>query len=568
MRAHLLHRAQASNISAVPPPAHSSDYSTDMAKAAESILYRSPLPSPSGHQVYILDSAALPDTSEVDYDSLLPYVLARLPDEDDLVGGTAYEIIFFAGGAAEGATSTKKSRPGWGWFIQAYHVLSRAMRKRIQKLYIVHERTWVRVLAEMFSTVVSPKFRRKIVHASSLSALALHIPIENLLIPPSAYLQDRRWTPTIFSPYASGPRAFQTRQPFPTGRSGRRLPRVLRETTSFLMLADNLHTEGLFRIPAHMRLKDILREAYDRGQKFIIWKERDVALPLPPYPGAVDLEATIRQTDQTSAYGVHIAAGLIKAWYADLRTPIVPPGSYSDLQRLVSGLPNPPSVQALADLFNPASTWSPLPVISRTILVRHLLPLLHAVARHSADNKMTPVNLATCFAPAMVRGPDQMADVKMSALVAGLLTQGITAWDDKDGQGTGLREACGLHADDFLRDIAPPTDMAEYEDPLEKAMISVSSNVDQGGDRQQEGIVLVDGKGSGKEKEANIPPPLPPRNSQTPLAPRVVVGDAVVRPSMSGPVSPVVASPVRRKPVGSASASASPVSPIEGGGSM
>jgi Rho GTPase-activating protein 1 len=146
----------------------SADYSSAMAKAAASILYRSPIPSRSGHAIYIMNAAALPDTHEVDYDTLLPYVLARLPGEDDLVSGTEYEVVFFAGSGAETTTSVKKNRPGWGWLVQAYHVLSRAMRKRIQKLYIVHERTWVRVLVEMFSHVVSPKFRRKIVHGELL----------------------------------------------------------------------------------------------------------------------------------------------------------------------------------------------------------------------------------------------------------------------------------------------------------------------------------------------------------------------------------------------------------------
>lgn len=135
-----------------------------MERAAAGILYRSPLRSKTNHAIYILNAAALPDAQEVDFDNLLPYVLARLPGEDELVAGTEYEVIFFAGGSAEGATSTKKNRPGWGWFVQAYHVLSRAMRKRIQRLYIVHERRWVRMLVEAFSTVASPKFRRKIVH--------------------------------------------------------------------------------------------------------------------------------------------------------------------------------------------------------------------------------------------------------------------------------------------------------------------------------------------------------------------------------------------------------------------
>jgi Rho GTPase-activating protein 1 len=157
-------RGSSIKISTVPPPPGSVDHNPQMAKAATSILYRSPLNSKSGHPIYILNAAALPDTNEVDYDTLLPYVLARLPGEEELVHGAEYEVILFAGGPVEGATSAKRNHPGVGWFLQVYHVLSRAMRKRIQRLYIVHQRTWVRMLVEVFSTVASPKFRKKIVH--------------------------------------------------------------------------------------------------------------------------------------------------------------------------------------------------------------------------------------------------------------------------------------------------------------------------------------------------------------------------------------------------------------------
>jgi hypothetical protein len=169
MKSHLRGRARPA-LAAVPPPTESPEYSPALAAAAAATLYRSPLPNvATGRAVYVLNAAALPDANEVDYDALLPYVLARLPGEDDLVGGAAYEVVFFAGaGGTEGPAAAKKTMPGWGWFFQAYHVLTRAMRKRIQKLYIVHERTWVRVLAEMFSTVVSPKFRKKIVHGEYL----------------------------------------------------------------------------------------------------------------------------------------------------------------------------------------------------------------------------------------------------------------------------------------------------------------------------------------------------------------------------------------------------------------
>ena len=157
-------RGRASSLSSVPPPPNSEHYSVRLAALAAHILYRSPLPSQNDLRVYILNAAAFPDHNIVDYDVLLPYVLARLPDEEELLGGRGYEVVFFAGGEERGTSRVKKGRPGWGWFLQAYHVLSRAMRKRLQKLYVVHERAWIRVTVEMFSTVVSPKVRKKIVH--------------------------------------------------------------------------------------------------------------------------------------------------------------------------------------------------------------------------------------------------------------------------------------------------------------------------------------------------------------------------------------------------------------------
>lgn len=162
-------RGQSNALNTMPPPKDSADYLPELARVAARILYRSPIPSQDGLPIYILNAAAFPDDFDVDYDSLLPYVLQQLPREDELLSGTNYEVIFFAGGQSDGATTTKKSRPSWPWFINAYQILPRTLRKRIQRLYVVHTRSWVRILVEMFSTITSPKSRRKIVHGKGKS---------------------------------------------------------------------------------------------------------------------------------------------------------------------------------------------------------------------------------------------------------------------------------------------------------------------------------------------------------------------------------------------------------------
>ncbi|KAF2690885.1 hypothetical protein K458DRAFT_398847 [Lentithecium fluviatile CBS 122367] len=525
IRAHIAGRLRSSSLSAVPPRPESKDYSPELARAATSILFQSPIPSKENRPVYILNAAALPDSREENFDSLLPYVLARLPEEDELVRGFEYEVVFFAGDS-DGSVTTKRNRPGWGWFLQAYHVLSRAMRKRLQKLYIVHEKAWVRILAEVFSTIVSPKFRRKIYHTSTLSNLALHIPIENLLIPPSTYLYDRRLSDDIYSPYASGRRAFGTRQPFPqSGRGGTRFPRVLRETTSFLLMEQNIRAEGLFRVPPHSKLRDVLKEAYDRGQKYIVWKDNGAVLPPPPYPHAEYQDEIIAEIDPKDAYSVFMAAALIKAWYASLRQPIFTPASYRELKRLYGDPDDVPDLQRLTELFSPASEWSFLPVVSREILVRHLLPLLSAVAAHHEQNKMTAENLAVCIAPALLCGPDQLEDAKMSSIIRRIMTEAVELWSQ------GLREACGQTEAVFNEELKLPHDERDWEDPLDGKVVEERRSWDE---NQSTGIILQDNEVlTSTEKPKDQAPPLPPR---TGLASGRSSGDPVTKRKPAPPL--------------------------------
>lgn len=412
---------------------------------ASSILYLTPLAAPSGLSLYILNGAAFPpESSDIDYSALLPYVLARLPGEDDLLAGTEYEIIFFAGGQPDNA-DTKRDGPSVGWYLQAYHVLSRAMRKRLKSLYIVHERSWVRVLIEVFGTIVSPKFKRKITHVNTLSGLTYHLRIEDLLIPPSVYLHDRRVAQDIYIPHAS-PRAFGAPEPLPRDAYGRRrLPRVLRETTLFLCQGKNLDTEGIFRISAHSKLLGILREAYDRGQRFIVWKELGTALVEPGMTRPM-----LSDIADSEAYGVYLAAALIKTWYRELRTPVFTETCYHRLSDLGD--------LGIDELKGLLSSSSFLSGTSRTILTWHLLPLLHLISKHEFQNKMTAENLAICFTPCLVNGPDAMADAKVFPVARRLLTAAITQWPQ-------LQEACGRTDGDFMHAIEFP-EPSLYEDPI------------------------------------------------------------------------------------------------------
>lgn len=451
-------RSRSTSLSSVPPAKTSGEYDRGLATLAASIIYKSPLPSQAGLPIYIVNAAAFPDAYEVDYNALLPYVLARLPEEDELISGTEYEIIFFAGGQPDGATTEKKQGPGVGWYLQAYQVLSRATRKKLQKLYIVHPRTWVRVLVNVFGTVVSPKFRRKIINVNTLTGLAMLIPIERLMIPPVVYLHDRKLSPDIDVPYASGRRAFGAVRPLPTNlNTGKtRLPRVLRETTTFVLHPVNIRTEGLFRIPPHSILTGALREAYDRGQMYIIWKEMGATFVEPGVDQAVVDEVRIED-----AYGVHSAASLIKTWYRELRQPIFPEISYSLLREQFGSPDVEVTLEDLENILSLNSRQSPLNTTSREILLRHLLPMLSLVAEREPENKMDSNNLAICFAMTLVCGSNQLDDAKMTSVIRRILQAAIDLWPQ-------LRRQLNIDGNSIWKDIQPPQEAKDYEDPLEE----------------------------------------------------------------------------------------------------
>ena len=543
MRSQIVQRFRSNSIplNSVPPAPNSDDYSTTLADLAKRIVYHSPLPSQQDLPVFILNGAALPDAKTTDYDALLPYVLSRLPDDEELIGGLGYEVVFFAGAGGNAATQTKKGRPSWQWFRQAYNTLTRAKRKRLQKLYVVHDKNFIRLLIEFFASVVSPKFRKKLIHVSTLSGLALHMPIEDLLIPPSAYLADRRKSRDIDVPYASGRRAFGVQNPLPASADGSdRLPRVLRETTSFVILDDIIKAEGIFRVNARAQTVEILREAYDRGQKFIVWKEGSTVLASGHYREGTG-HVGVGELDYREGYELHVAASLIKLWYKELKEPIFPTSNYQAMEKYYGDPDVPLEVNQLFSMLCVEDEWSPIgSKTSRQILKMHLLPLLSRVAAFQDQNQMSPDNLAVCFAPSLLCGLDVVEELKMSHIVRRILVAMINHWESD------LAPLIDTNYETFEKSLRMPQASEDREDPLEEAQKKDSNMV------QSVGITLQDNDDSDEDTATH--PALPPR----PRAATVNVGRARepssfdvgstdTTHSVRGGTSNGI-SPVRRKP--------------------
>ena len=499
MRSQIVNRLRSNStpLNSVPPASTSNDYSTALANLAARIIYRSPLPSQNDLLVFILNGAAFPDAKTTDYDALLPYVLSRLPDDEELIGGLGYEVVFFAGAGDNAATQTKKGRPSLQWLMQAYHILTRAKRKRLQKLYIVYDKNAFRVLIEFLASVVSPKFRKKLVLVSTLSGLALHMPIEDLLIPPSAYLIDRRKSRDIYAPYMSGRRAFGVKHPLPASADGSvRLPRVLREATSFVIMDENIKAEGIFRVSARAQTVEILKEAYDRGQKFIVWKEGDTVLASSHYREGIG-HVWVDELNDAEGYELHVAAAIIKLWYKELREPIFPPSSYQALEKYYGSPDISLEIPQLFAMLGIDDEWSPISSqTSKQILKMHLLPLLSRVAAFQDRNQMTPENLAVCFAPSLLCGSDPIEDLRISMIVRRILVAMIIHWESDLAPLFGSFET-------FEDSLRMPEAAADKEDPLEEAQ---TKGLDE---TQSVGITLLDNEDSDEDVVAQ--PALPPR---------------------------------------------------------
>ncbi|KAI4229393.1 MAG: hypothetical protein L6R36_000934 [Xanthoria steineri] len=564
-----------------PPPPSSPDYSLPLSNLASRILYPNPLPfSSTQHALYILNSAAFPDARETSYDDLVPYVLARLPAEDDLLAGHQYEILFFAKASADDAGKpSKKRRPGWQWCVQTYQLLSRILRKRLSRLWIVGAESWVRMLVEGVMVISGGKGRKKVVFLRSVRDLeGWGVRVSELCVPCGVWVTEKRRRKKRRGSAGEeegangrGQRAFGVREPLPrcTGEEveeGRvRLPRVLREATSFLLMDECVKTEGIFRVNAKAVMVEVLQELYDQAQQFIVWRERDTVLCFPFWRDGTG-DVGMDELKEKDGYDVHAAAGLIKLWYKELREPIFPQSCYQALGKFYGDADLQLEPHQLVGMLRPDAEWTILTTTARRILRMHLLPLLSRVVEMEEWNHMAAYGLAVCFTPALLRGPDIEEDMKMMGIARRLLDAMVRHWKEH------LAPVFETDHQNFETELRLPEVVADREDPLEEGGDSIPPS-----EAQMSGITLIDNDGSasdtaqedGSEEEDEAPPlpqrpaPLPP----LPPRPRTFLDSEAGRPSLpprarsstiaaipctsdptSSPTTNGVDSPVKRKP--------------------
>ncbi|KAJ1974698.1 hypothetical protein H4R35_003490 [Dimargaris xerosporica] len=324
-------------------------------------------------------------TRDVDYDKVLIMILNKL---DEFVEND-YTVVLFASGA--------KHRPGWTWLFKAYRSLSRKYKKNLKNLYVVHPSTWARVLMDMMNVVISPKFFKKLNWVDKLSDLAHHVPLDQITVPPEVQEYNDTLEPraAVTAAINAGQKggSHTARSTSELGEVGlifgvpliellgpnaeHGLPQVVTDCIQYIE-DHGLDTEGIFRRSPHSHQLQEAKRAYNTGNRANL-----------------------------DDYGVHVAAVLLKMYFRELPTPLIPHLLYADASAMIDCDTDSKRVTHIQ-----ANLLPRLDPPSRFALA-HIIYLMHRISLNSQVNKMTSHNLAVVWTPNLAKSDNLRMDLQM-----------------------------------------------------------------------------------------------------------------------------------------------------------
>mmetsp|Transcript_18280 Transcript_18280/g.25603 ORF Transcript_18280/g.25603 Transcript_18280/m.25603 type:complete len:407 (+) Transcript_18280:90-1310(+) len=163
-------------------------------------------------------------------------------------------------------------------------------------------------------------------------------------------------------------------------RNATTIPRLVEDCIVFLDTPTALQTEGIFRLSG----------SQDEIQKIKTLYEEDKPVDL-----------------QKMAKDVNVVAGLLKLYFRELPEALL---TYELYECFLAAI-GVPEEEAKMDCLRKVIDL--LPAGNRLILTR-LMGFLHKVAQYETVNKMSPQNLAICFAPTLYRPKEETFDIVMA----------------------------------------------------------------------------------------------------------------------------------------------------------
>uniref|UniRef100_A0AAY4C7P0 Uncharacterized protein n=1 Tax=Denticeps clupeoides TaxID=299321 RepID=A0AAY4C7P0_9TELE len=209
------------------------------------------------------------------------------------------------------------------------------------------------------------------------------------------------------------------------------IPVVVESCVRFINL-NGLHHEGIFRVPGLQVEIMSLRDAFERGED-------------PLAGGMSDIDSV---------------ACVLKLYFRGLEKPLFPEESFTPLMECVSV---EKEMEKVGQIRAVVSTY-PEPLV---VVMRYLFAFLNHVSQYSDENMMQPYNLAVCFGPSLVRGPEDAGAAGLQliiALVKSIILQHENIFPGQDELPGPAYETCMALEQDDCEPIADDGD-GELESP-------------------------------------------------------------------------------------------------------
>uniref|UniRef100_A0A9J8DKG0 Rho GTPase activating protein 4a n=1 Tax=Cyprinus carpio carpio TaxID=630221 RepID=A0A9J8DKG0_CYPCA len=218
--------------------------------------------------------------------------------------------------------------------------------------------------------------------------------------------------------------------------SGQLIPAVVESCIRFINL-NGLHHEGLFRVPGSQTEVNQLKDAFEKGDD-------------PLADGRCDMDTV---------------AGVLKLYFRGLEKPLFPEDNYEQLMECGQIDDETKKVSQLKCVISsyPASL---------IIVMRYLFAFLHHVSQYSDENMMQPYNLAVCFGPSLVRGPnngDAAELQRINSLVKSIIIQHETIFPTQNELPGPVYEKCMTLEDEDCEAVAEEGDGESEQSQMKEA---------------------------------------------------------------------------------------------------
>jgi Rho GTPase-activating protein 1 len=335
-----------------------------------------------GQPIIAIYACRLPDKKNLNNNIFIDFIIKTMEQyvQND------YVIAYFHQGLKD------TSKPSLAFLWNSYKELDRSFKKNLKHLYVCHPTTFIRMVWFFFKSVISEKFKNKLIYTSSLDELKDLLGLKNLNVPDNVREFDEKINSTAKrstsqnSSRSNSRQAIATKSPLKTAEFGVTLkyinenspclnyiPPVVRMCVDHLSLSDVIDTEGIFRRSGNL-------------SKINEWKQKI-------NEGHMDFVDLTKEDP-------HVVAGLLKTFLRDLSEPLLTFELYDEIIQFLDWPKEERSRNVKLIL------REKLPVENYE-LFKYIVEFLVQIMERKDFNKMTSSNLAIVFGPNLIWPKDE-----------------------------------------------------------------------------------------------------------------------------------------------------------------